>query len=178
MIPGMDHLMGHRILDHGPVLQHISTELDAVFGVEAAQHPLVGLTPPAADVGLVEFAAQLGDVGGEVADDGRVLEEVVALGLAAAAVELLVAQVDVLPVGYLARGGHAARRHAVEVLEAREGGGAFEELGRAAGPGVGGQCGGGFGLVGARWGSRWSVGGGHGEMPKDGRWIMGTGSLL
>lgn len=96
--------MRQCILHPPPPLQHIRTKLDPVFRVKPALHALVGLTPPTPDIALIQLAPQLGDVGGQVADDGRVLEEVVALGLAAPAVERLVAEVRVEPVGLLACG--------------------------------------------------------------------------
>ncbi len=123
----------------------------------------MGLTPPTPDVRLIELPTQLGDVGGEVADDGGVLEEVVALGFAAPAVEGFVAEVRVVPVGVLAGGGHRAGGHAVEVLEAGGEGCAGEEVGGATGARVWGW-GGRLGLC-AGWGcGGWWVSGGHCEI--------------
>lgn len=87
----MHHLVGQGVLDPVSALQDVRAELDAVLGIEAALHPLMGLAAAAADVGFVELAAQLLDAGGQEADDGRVLQQPVALGLAAAAVDGLVA---------------------------------------------------------------------------------------
>lgn len=138
VIPRMHHLMRHRVLDPAPALEQVGAQLDAEPGIEAAEHALVRLAAPAADVALVQSAAELVDVGVQEADDGRVFQQVVALGLAAAAVDRLVAQVHIVPVGLLAPGGHGAAGHAVEVAEARPRISAGEEFGGAAFPGVGG----------------------------------------
>ncbi len=99
MIPRMHHLVRQRVLHLLPPLEHIGTELDAVAGIKPALHPLVRLTPPTPDVAAVELPAQLRNITGQVADDGRVLQEMVALRFAAAAVEGFVAEVSVAPVG-------------------------------------------------------------------------------
>lgn len=128
--------MRQRILHPAPPLQHIRTQLDPIRGVKPPHHPLMRLAPPTADVGAVQLPAQLLDVVRQVADDGRVLQQVVALRLAARAVDGFVAPVCVRPVGGLARARHGARGHVVEVEEAREEGGGGLEGGGAAGAGV------------------------------------------
>lgn len=111
------------------------------------------LTPSTPDILTIELPAQLRDVGGKVADDGRVLQEVVALGFAAPAVEGLVAQVHVGPVLRLPMRGHGASGHAVEIAEAGPEVGAGEELGGTAGAGVGREFG--LGLGARRSGGGW-----------------------
>ena len=86
MVPGVHHLVGHGVLLVSAVPELVGAEQDAVVDVEAAA--LLGAAHAAVDVLRVQVAAQLGHLVLEELDGGRVLQQVVAVGLAPLAVRV------------------------------------------------------------------------------------------
>jgi hypothetical protein len=136
MIVRVHHLMRHRVLHLLARLHVVGAQLDPVRLVEAALH--ARLAAPAVHVVFAQVAAQLPDVVAHEANDGRVLQQPVALRLAPLAVDRLVPHVRVVPVLLLPFRRHAARRHAVEVAPARPRVAARQEVAAAATGGFGG----------------------------------------
>ena len=100
----MNHLMRKRILQMAPIPKLIRTKLDPIIMIKPTRMPMH--TPSANDIIRVQLPAQLGDILVQEANDGTVLEQVVAVFFAAGAVLFFVPYVDVKSVEFFAFGGH------------------------------------------------------------------------